>query len=378
MSYFQNPFFEEYQGYFYLGGLSGGDALTFPSARADKSRFQHQGRGLVDITSQIQESTTDLTGNDADGNPLDTLTINYAIDPTLKEFATINIDITTAAAAAATTTVLEMVTSLNNDANFAAFFEASVGNLKRALPALGAPLVTQHFVVIRAKRNAENIKFYISNTGSETILRFNFKAGVAELPTYFARHTVANRHNFVDSVSMLIPLTRFATAITAAAAAVVTTVNHGLTTGDTIVVADSNSGVSIDGNQIATVLTADTFSVAVNTGAGAAGTHAVWARRVDANVIANAVNRSGQNMEFTLAGTEQDYQLIRGRASGLYDFTSSTWNGVPLLTEQIVYPAGAQAGDAAKRIIYTYDGANNLIETMEVPHVLVAGDLITP
>jgi hypothetical protein len=367
--YFQNPFFEEYQGYFYLGGLAGGDALTFPGSRLDKTRFQHWGRGMVRVESVVIPSVTDLTGNDADGNPLDTLTINFAIDPTLREFATIALDITTAAAAPGATTVLEMAESLNNNPNFSSFFTASTETLTTG----DAPT---RQLIIEAKRSAEFIKFYISNTGAETILLFNRAAGVAELPSYFARHTVENRHNFRDGVALLVPLSRFITSITAANPGIITSVGHGLTTGDTIVIEDSDSGVSIDGNRVATVIDDDTFHVGVDTTAGAAGDYGVWARRVDADVIANAINRQGKNLGFTLAATQQDYQLLAGRASGLYDFTKSTYSGGNLV-EEIIYPAGATVGGAAKRVIYVYSGAD-LIEKMEVPHVLTAGDLITP
>jgi hypothetical protein len=57
-----------------------------------------------------------------------------------------------------------------------------------------------------------------------------------------------------------------------AAATVVTAPGHGLTTGDVIVIAGSNSTPTIDGERTVTVLTADTFTVPVTvTVAGSAG-----------------------------------------------------------------------------------------------------------
>jgi hypothetical protein len=59
---------------------------------------------------------------------------------------------------------------------------------------------------------------------------------------------------------------------TVAAATVITAAGHGLTTGDTIVIAGSNSTPTIDGERVVTVLTADTFTVPVTvTVAGSAG-----------------------------------------------------------------------------------------------------------
>ncbi len=64
------------------------------------------------------------------------------------------------------------------------------------------------------------------------------------------------------------------TAISVANPTHVTSVSHGLTTGDTIVISGSNSTPSINGSQVVTVLDADTFTVVVNvTVAGTTGTY---------------------------------------------------------------------------------------------------------
>lgn len=64
------------------------------------------------------------------------------------------------------------------------------------------------------------------------------------------------------------------TANTKAAASVVTTaIPHGLTSGETVTIAGSNSTVTIDGDRVVTVLSATTYSVPVDTSGGAsAGT----------------------------------------------------------------------------------------------------------
>lgn len=54
---------------------------------------------------------------------------------------------------------------------------------------------------------------------------------------------------------------------------VVTSAAHGLATGDTVLIAGSNSTPTINGNRVVTVINANTFSVPVNvTTAGTAGT----------------------------------------------------------------------------------------------------------
>ena len=50
------------------------------------------------------------------------------------------------------------------------------------------------------------MRFYVVNGGAEEVLKFNGRAGVAELPTWFDRHTIANRIAFTDSMGVLIKL----------------------------------------------------------------------------------------------------------------------------------------------------------------------------
>jgi hypothetical protein len=73
-----------------------------------------------------------------------------------------------------------------------------------------------------------------------------------------------------------------------------------------------------------------------------------------------------------------DYQLLYGR-SGLFTFTKNTVDGSNRITSKIEYPAGAVAGMFAKKIDYTYSGANTSpSQITEIPYVLTSGDLITP
>lgn len=59
--------------------------------------------------------------------------------------------------------------------------------------------------------------------------------------------------------------------ISAANPAVVTIANHGLKSGDIVYIKDSNSGISIDGERVATVIGANTFSVPVDNTVGSGG-----------------------------------------------------------------------------------------------------------
>lgn len=76
-----------------------------------------------------------------------------------------------------------------------------------------------------------------------------------------------------SAFSPTLPSDKIITANTLANPTVVTSLAHGLTSGDSIYIRGSNSTPTIDGTRIVTVISADTFSVPVNvTVAGTAGT----------------------------------------------------------------------------------------------------------
>jgi hypothetical protein len=126
-----------------------------------------------------------------------TLTINYAIDPTLKQFQTLAINV--AGATPAATQPYEVVNALNANATFSALWTAG-----------HRPLNTDpsvRIVYFQTKKKPEGqIKAYISNTGAEKALKFNKHAPIAQLPTYFARETVANALVYPDSAAVLVQL----------------------------------------------------------------------------------------------------------------------------------------------------------------------------
>lgn len=82
---------------------------------------------------------------------------------------------------------------------------------------------------------------------------------------------------------------------------------------------------------------------------------------------------------FAPGSMQADWQLLKGRGSGLFTFKKMTVDGSDRVTEIIEYPAGAVVGDFAKKVKYSYSGSNkNPSEVTEVPHVLESGDLISP
>lgn len=201
MPFYQNPFFQEFKGNLVLGDRQCNITYTCPL---------HAQRSCTEIISVALNNVYNLAAgqNDADGNPLKNLTINFAIDPTLTQFATIVVDISSKALTPenppvpcpTVATALHMVNGLNANTQFASYFTAILRTKGKSSGTGDA------YIMITSKLPAERIKFYVSNIGAETILKFNARAGVAELPSYFSRHTVAERFDFSDSVALLIEL----------------------------------------------------------------------------------------------------------------------------------------------------------------------------
>jgi hypothetical protein len=121
------------------------------------------------------------------------LTLNYSFDAG-RTWTILTVDVSASAADDTAATCYEIANALNNDATFKELYEASVINEPK----------TGNYLKIRAKRPRGNWKTYISNSSAESVLRFNKKAGIAELPSYFSRHVIGSA--FPDSVNMLIEL----------------------------------------------------------------------------------------------------------------------------------------------------------------------------
>jgi hypothetical protein len=220
------------------------------------------------------------------------LTINYAWDVEYKNWSSISIDV--AGEDPSATTAYEVVAALNSNATFSGMYVAKVVTNK----------TDKHVLIIsKTGRAKQIIKMYISNGGAETVIKFNKKANVAELPSYFERDTIANRFNYEPANNHLIKL-------------------------------DPE----------------DEVDAAIITAAG-----------------------------FNPASPKEDWELLRGRASGIYTFKKQTLDGSGRVVEIIEYPAGALVGDLARKTIYTFTSTNTEPdEIFQIPHVLVGDDLITP
>jgi hypothetical protein len=185
MPYFQNPFDQEFRGNWIIGDRQ--YTLNF------------------NIPGNINSSTLMLawTAGPYDFSSVNTLTIKYAIDPTLKQFQTLNINVSGVTPSA--TQAWEVTTALNNNPVFAALWTA-VTVPTASSPSHPDTTTPPMTVSIRAKRPQGQIKAYIANTGAETKMKFNLKAPIRELPSYFSRHAVANVLTYSDSVGLLVAL----------------------------------------------------------------------------------------------------------------------------------------------------------------------------
>jgi hypothetical protein len=286
MPFFQNVFTNDFIGTWVLA-----DRQHSP----DFNCGRNYGRGDEVVIVHAKESYN-LSGNDADGVAKALLTLSFAMnDPN----TWVDLAITISAASLAAVKASEIKTSLDANATFADFFATTLEVFEDdKTPRL----------MIRQRKPVTQFRFYIKNTGAETILKFNKFAGVAELPSYFARHTIANKATYPDGIGHLIQL-------------------------------------------------------------GTTG--------VDANVITNAVDNKGISRNYT-ASAQADYLLLRGK-SGLFMHYKYTIDGSNRITQIIEYPAGALAGDLAKKTTMSYTAANtNPTLKAEVPYALQSADLITP
>lgn len=188
MSFFQNPFPQEYRGHWVLG-----DRHHIPTFKCPLNA----GRGPTTVVAW-NDGPYDLSGNDADGNSADTLVLQFAIDAKFFQWSQLEIDITTQVSDNSDASPHEIVASLANDSQFSSFFTANLDDKNK--------------IQITQKQPETRMKFYIVNGRAEEKLAFNARAGIAELPTYFDRHkvvslmTAAELDSFTDTSNILIPL----------------------------------------------------------------------------------------------------------------------------------------------------------------------------
>lgn len=183
MAYFQNPFDNDFIGHLLLDDRQ--YVLDFK------------------VPANINKSTYMFAWADPPYNTVGntTLTINYSVDGV--NFYPLACSLTSGSARTAD----QIAADLNAITNFTSLFEAKV--------VLDHKLNVNR-LMLQARLQREKFRAYISNTSAETVLRFNKKAGVAEMPSYFARHTITNfrdkgpnaTNEYPDSQNCLIQLSQ--------------------------------------------------------------------------------------------------------------------------------------------------------------------------
>lgn len=193
MSFFQNPFSYDFSGVWILGDRQYNIDFKCP---------RNSGRGDELVTAWAVP-LFNLSGNDADGNPLNTLVISFALND-YKNWADLSVTITGATQSAVMPQ--EVVTSLTSNTVFNDFFTTRLDNYNITsgfYNSLNAP----QRVIIQQKQPQVRMRFYIKNGQAESVLHFNKLAGVSEMPTYFDRHAITNRFAFPDAQNALVDLT---------------------------------------------------------------------------------------------------------------------------------------------------------------------------
>jgi len=305
MSFYQNIFTADFRGNWVLADRH--QALTFICP-------QNAGRG-DQIVVVWEDGPYDLSGVDGDGNATSDLIIGYVIGPTpFENWTALTIDITATAASTSAVTPQEIAADLNADSTFSTYFLAKLEKF--------GDRQELNRVTITSKLDANRLKFFIFNGRAESVLRFNARAGVSELPTYFDRHVMSDSPGTFTSNIL------------------------DFEGSDYILVAldpDAAGGASV----------------------------------VDTAIIDDAVNVKGINLGLDSSTIQDDFELLRGR-SGLFEFSKFSDAAASSSTTEIVFQAGARVGDLAKRIVTELDGSSNILRRFELPHTLVTADLITP
>jgi alpha-tubulin suppressor-like RCC1 family protein len=118
------------------------------------------------------------------------LSLRYAFDPKCLNYASLDVTITGANSTAVTPS--EICTSLNSNATFAEYFVASI-----YYPTQGTS-VNKAKILIKGKVSRANWRAYVLNSGAEIALKFNKRAPVGELPSYFKKFDIAQRFQNQD------------------------------------------------------------------------------------------------------------------------------------------------------------------------------------
>jgi hypothetical protein len=344
MTFFQNLFAE------YEGSWGAGDEQGY-SLNALRSSFKISGnQNSPEKYIAWNEGPYDLS---VDGN----LTIYFSLSRDYNTYYSFTVDV--AGATASATTAFEVQDLLNADSSFSEWFTAIVISNR--------PNSEIKRVAIVPKKAVTELHFYIPNTGAENVLRFNKKAGVADVPSPLEKDTIENRF-LTGSLGQLIRLSHTIESNTAAAETEITSTDHGLASDDVIYIVGSNSDPTIDGQHTISVTGDDTFVIGVSV--TLAGTSGEWLSSIEQTIV--------QEAGLDYADMLLDWEHLRGEAKN-YQFTKNTLDLSDRIIEQLIWPTGAKAGQTVKKVMYTYTGTATTPDTViEIPYILQTADLISP
>lgn len=108
-------------------------------------------------------------------------------------YSTVNVTLPNSTAVQAT----DVINSLNNDPVFPQWFEAFAFPNNNPNPSQ---------IMIRSALDRLSMKFYISNSSAESVLNFNAKAPIKQLPSYYNRFSLENSGIYPDSIAQLLYL----------------------------------------------------------------------------------------------------------------------------------------------------------------------------
>ncbi len=175
--YFQNVFTSDYIGVLVLGDRHYSQNFRCP---------QNRGRG-DEVVWTWNSAPFNISGVDESGDAANVLKIYFTTsNSNYLAWSLITVTFSSGIADTSNATEHEICAVLNDDDQFKAYFRAVADDGK---------------IKITQKQSVLNFKFYIENGQAESVFKFNERAGVAELPEYFARHVIGS--DFDDSVQLL-------------------------------------------------------------------------------------------------------------------------------------------------------------------------------
>jgi hypothetical protein len=175
--FFQNVFNKDFHGTIYGIGLEESPqnwTMGANQGRSTNSVVHWAGPGVATGTYNLSGKTT--------------LTVNFARPSAPDAFFAIAVDVTATASAAGSVSIHEIVTDLNADAAFSTLMTASVidgsNEVKDATHGFAGGGGVAKQIDITGKVPGE---FYVLNSSAEEVLKFNKKAPIKELITFFKR-----------------------------------------------------------------------------------------------------------------------------------------------------------------------------------------------